>query len=557
VHIATDGESYGHHHRYGDMALAYCIRYIEENKLANLTNYGQFMNLFEAEYEIEIHENSSWSCVHGIERWRSNCGCNTGGTSWNQEWRKPLRDTLNWLRDHLAEVYEREMKFFNKDVWGLRNKYINIILDRNIVNVEKFIKENAPENLDEEQTTKFIRLMEMQRQCLLMFTSCAWFFDEISGIETVQVLQYANRAIQLAERESDVHLEEEFIGRLSYIKSNIEDYDNGAVIYKRFVEPSRLTLTSVGMHYAVASLFDEEPESLNILSYRCQSEYFERFEAGIQKMVIGSTKINSKITLSEKQFYFVAIYLGQHHIIGSGTDSITPEAFTSMSEKLKKAFSSSSLAQVLQLKQHYIPTHNFSIRELFKDEQIKVLNKILEENIQQAEENYRDIYRKNYHLLNLMRENKLQFPNILRHNLEIVLNKDLEQFFKSKPRNNKKLDSLVDEFKRWDIIPYQNQLMKPASNHIIQSLYELEQEDYNIKAIERVIGTISACDTIGLKLFRRRLQNQIFKLGNNFIKRLYGKASIEKNEKWQLALIDELASLVGIKILGINVLFKV
>ena len=557
VHIATDGESYGHHHRYGDMALAYCIRYIEENKLANLTNYGQFMNLFEAEYEIEIHENSSWSCVHGIERWRSNCGCNTGGTSWNQEWRKPLRDTLNWLRDHLAEVYEREMKFFNKDVWGLRNKYINIILDRNIVNVEKFIKENAPENLDEEQTTKFIRLMEMQRQCLLMFTSCAWFFDEISGIETVQVLQYANRAIQLAERESDVHLEEEFIGRLSYIKSNIEDYDNGAVIYKRFVEPSRLTLTSVGMHYAVASLFDEEPESLNILSYRCQSEYFERFEAGIQKMVIGSTKINSKITLSEKQFYFVAIYLGQHHIIGSGTDSITPEAFTSMSEKLKKAFSSSSLAQVLQLKQHYIPTHNFSIRELFKDEQIKVLNKILEENIQQAEENYRDIYRKNYHLLNLMRENKLQFPNILRHNLEIVLNKDLEQFFKSKPRNNKKLDSLVDEFKRWDIIPYQNQLMKPASNHIIQSLYELEQEDYNIKAIERVIGTISACDTIGLKLFRRRLQNQIFKLGNNFIKRLYGKDSIEKKEKWQLALIDELASLVGIKILGINVLFKV
>lgn len=557
VHIATDGESYGHHHRYGDMALAYCIRYIEENKLANLTNYAQFMNLFEAEYEIEIHENSSWSCVHGIERWRSNCGCNTGGTSWNQEWRKPLRDTLNWLRDHLAEVYEREMKFFNKDVWGLRNKYINIILDRNIVNVENFIKENAPENLDEEQTTKFIRLMEMQRQCLLMFTSCAWFFDEISGIETVQVLQYANRAIQLAERESDVHLEEEFIARLSYIKSNIEDYDNGAVIYKRFVEPSRLTLTSVGMHYAVASLFDEEPESLNILSYRCQSEYFERFEAGIQKMVIGSTKINSKITLSEKQFYFVAIYLGQHHIIGSGTDSITPEAFTSMSEKLKKAFSSSSLAQVLQLKQHYIPTHNFSIRELFKDEQIKVLNKILEENIQQAEENYRDIYRKNYHLLNLMRENKLQFPNILRHNLEIVLNKDLEQFFKGKPRNNKKLDSLVDEFKKWDIIPYQNQLMKPASNHIIQSLYELEQEDYNIKAIERVIGTISACDTIGLKLFRRRLQNQIFKLGNNFIKRLYGKASIEKNEKWQLALIDELAGLVGIKILGINVLFKV
>jgi len=556
VHIATDGESYGHHHRYGDMALAYCLRYIEENKLASLTNYAQFMNLFEAEHEVEIHENSSWSCVHGIERWRSNCGCNTGGTSWNQEWRKPLRDTLNWLRDNLVEVYEREMRFFNNDVWELRNKYIDIILDRNIVNVEKFIKDNAPEGLDEEQTTKFIRLMEMQRQCLLMFTSCAWFFDEISGIETVQVLQYANRAIQLAERESNVHLEEEFISRLSFIKSNIPEYDNAAVIYQKFVIPSRLTLTSVGMHYAVASLFDEEPESLNILSYRCQSEYFERFEAGIQKMVIGSTKINSKITLSEKQFYFVAIYLGQHHIIGSGTDSITPEAFTSMVEKLKKAFNSSSLARVLEIKQHYIPSHNFSIRELFKDEQIKVLNKILEENILQAEENYRDIYRKNYHLLNLMRENQLQFPNILRHNLEIVLNKDLELFFTSNPRNNKKLDQLKDEFLKWNITPYQTQLSEPASKHIIQSLFELEQEDYNIKGIERIFETITICDELGIKIWRRRVQNRVFRLANNFIKKVYPNSNIKKNEKWQLALIDELATKVGVKVIGINVLMK-
>ena len=557
VHIATDGESYGHHHRYGDMALAYCIKYIEENKLANLTNYSQYMSLFEAEYEVEIHENSSWSCVHGVERWRNDCGCNTGGTSWNQQWRKPLRKTFDWLRDQLEVVYQREMRKFNPDVWELRNKYIKIILDRNIVNVEQFIKDNAPENLSSEDRTKFIRLMEMQRQALLMYTSCAWFFDEVSGIETLQVLQYANRAIQLAERESNVHLEEEFVDRLSFIKSNIEEYGNAAIIYRKFVIPSRLTLTNVGMHYAIASLFDEEPESLDILSYRCQSDYFERLEAGAQRLVVGFTKINSKITLSEKQFYFVAIYLGQHHIIGSGTDSLTQEAFSSMVEKLKKAFSSSNLAQVIQIKQHYIPYNNFSIRELFKDEQIKVLNKILEGNISQAEETYQDIFRKNYNLLNVMRENNMRFPNILKHNLEIVLNKELERFFKSKSRNLRKVKQVAKEIKQWNVEIYKEQLMEPASQHLMHCLYTLEHEEYNIKSIECITEIITICDEIGVRLWRRRLQNLVFKLSNKFIKNVYASPKVTKSHKWQLALLDELCNLLGVKITGISVLMKV
>lgn len=556
VHIATDGESYGHHHRYGDMALAYCLKYIEENKLATLTNYAQFMHLFEAEYEVQIHENSSWSCVHGVERWRADCGCNTGGTTWNQAWRKPLRETLNWLRDKLMVVYEREMMFFNSDVWGLRNKYIEIILNRNHENVTQFIAKNAPENLDEDQTTKFIRLMEMQRQCMLMFTSCAWFFDEISGIETVQVLQYANRAIQLAERESDVHLESDFIRRLAEINSNIPEYGNAAEIYKKFVEPSRLTLTSVGMHYAVASLFDENPESLDILSYRCQGEKFERLEAGIQKMVIGKTKINSKITLSEKTFYFVAVYLGQHHIIGSGTDSLTDEAFNEMSLQLKAAFTSSNLAKVLQLKQQYIPHHNFSIRELFKDEQIKVLNKILEDNIEQAEENYRDIYRKNYHLLNLMQQNQQKIPNILMHNLEIVLNKELEIYFKGSGNNIKKLEQLKEEVLKWRARPYQSQLSEPASQRIINELNNLESAEYNQKEIEKIISFISICDELGIRLWRRKIQNKIFKVANNFIKSVYSLKTLDKSEKLKLALIDELAGKLGVKVIGINVLLK-
>ena len=92
INVATDGESYGHHHRYGEMALAACMHHIEEHKLATITNYGEYLELFPPEYEIQIHDNSSWSCVHGVERWRSNCGCNTGGRgNWTQAWRAPLR----------------------------------------------------------------------------------------------------------------------------------------------------------------------------------------------------------------------------------------------------------------------------------------------------------------------------------------------------------------------------------------------------------------------------------------------------------------------------------
>lgn len=558
VHVATDGESYGHHHRYGDMALAYCLRYIEENKLANLTNYSQYSSLFDPEYEVEIHENTSWSCAHGVERWRANCGCNTGGhAEWTQEWRSPLRLSLNWLRDQLIKVYEREMPNFNSDIWALRNQYIRVINNRSRQNVDAFIQKHTDRELDAEETTKFIRLLEMQRQALLMFTSCAWFFDEISGIETVQVLQYANRAIQLAERESNVFIEEEFKTQLAQIKSNIPEFDNGAAIYQRFVSPARLTLSSVGMHYAVASLFAEEPEVLDILSYRCSSEFFERWEAGVQRLSIGNITINSKITLSEKRFYFVAIYLGQHHIIGSATDSISEEAFRSMVKKLKTAFNSANLSQVIQIKQHYFPQNNFSIRELFKDEQLKVLHKIMEKNITQAVDAYKDIYRDNYNLLGIMRESNLRMPKMLRNNLEIVLSNELYAYFKNQKQNVRKLKSIVKEFQKWEVTVDKELLKEVASKHMLTHIEQFEVNDFPPKDIEHVLEELRLCLELDMSFWRRRIQNAIFFSAKALSKKYYSDPKIGRKDKIKLSLLNELCYLVGIKSVGLSVLMKV
>ena len=216
------------------MALADCLNQIEEDPNVQLTNYGEFMEKFPPEFEAQIHENSSWSCVHGVERWRSNCGCNTGGNhGWNQEWRGPLRDTLDWLREKLIPIYEKEVGKLVESPWDARNDYISIILDRKDETINNFIAKHAKKKFSKQDKTQLLRLMEMQRQAMQMYTSCGWFFDEISGIETDQILQYANRAIYYARQVGNVHLHDEFLSKLKTIPSNFYEKRSWKLSKKR------------------------------------------------------------------------------------------------------------------------------------------------------------------------------------------------------------------------------------------------------------------------------------------------------------------------------------
>ena len=188
VHMATDGESYGHHHRFGEMALADCLKQIEQRGDFELINYGQYLAKYPPTYEAQIHDNSSWSCVHGVERWRSDCGCNTGGRpTWNQKWRGPLRGLLDWVRDQLRPIYVHEMENMGLDPWAVRNEYIQVILHRDQEATDELIKKISGKKFKPEEKVKFLRLLEMQRNCMLMYTSCAWFFDEVSGLSLIHI----------------------------------------------------------------------------------------------------------------------------------------------------------------------------------------------------------------------------------------------------------------------------------------------------------------------------------------------------------------------------------
>src|ERR1700732_3741696 len=314
-HIATDGESYGHHHRFGEMALTYALQRIENEKLAELTNYGQFLERYPADHFVEIVENSSWSCVHGVERWRSNCGCNSGGhAGWNQEWRAPLRAALDWLRDQLTPLYEQKAGPLLKDAWAARDEYIQVVLNRAEENVLNFLGTHATHPLTSEEQVAALKLLEMQRHAMLMYTSCGWFFDELSGLETVQVIQYAGRAIRLAQDFAQEDIESQFLERLAAAKSNLPEHGDGKQIYEKWVKPAIVTTDLVAAHYAISSLFESYGERTTIYCYDVEREDYSLEVEGKSKLAIGRARFSSKITGETEHLGFGVLHLGDHNI---------------------------------------------------------------------------------------------------------------------------------------------------------------------------------------------------------------------------------------------------
>lgn len=519
VHIATDGESYGHHHRKGEMALADCLNYLQEEELATIINYGAYLDLFPPEYEVQIHEDSSWSCIHGVERWRSNCGCNSGGhPGWTQGWRKPLRDTLNWLRDQLVPIFQKEASEFIIDVWKARNDYIQVILNRDSENVQAFIQRHARRLLRNEEKTKLLRLMEMQRNALLMFTSCGWFFDEISGIETNQILQYANRAIYYADQVANADLHQEFIQRLELAPSNV--FQNGAVSYLKHVDPARVDLVRVAMHYAVSSLFEAYPEHLEFFNYIARSEEFKLLEAGKQKIALGKTWVKSRITHSKKHFSFAVLYLGQQNIIGNISLNMDRKTFEEMSEELSGAFQSTNLGKVIGIMQTYFGSDKYSIWHLFRDEKRKILRQITDQSLDKVEKSFREIYNDNYQLMSGMLQSDIPIPQAYLSAVEFVVNRDLYQYFSNGTANHiRELKRLAKEFRKWNIqLTNEGSLSLAASEHIFQEIKRMEKEGFETGTLENLIKILTILKNIGIDPNVWKSQNLFFSILKDFKK---------------------------------------
>ncbi len=430
VHIATDGETYGHHQRFGDMALTYALQYIESENLARLTNYGEFLAKYTPLFEAEILENTSWSCAHGVERWARDCGCNSGGhPGWNQTWRAPLREALDWLRDTLAPLFEEKAGAFLKDPWAARDDYIRVVLERTPENMDNFLSRHALRELNEAEKVAVFKLMGVQRCAMLMYTSCGWFFDEISGIETVQVIHYAGRALSLMG-ELGQEVEAGFLERLSQAKSNLPEYVDGGRIYEKLVKPGMLDLEKVGAHYAISSLFEAYPQETKIYCYFADREDYQVSEVGVARLGLGRVKISSEITRETMTLNFGALHFGEQNLIAGVQMFQTQEAYETMVQEVLEGFATGEIPITIRRMDRHFGTFTFSLKSLFRDKLRQVLQQIMELSL----EGTRFIYIKGYlhHIsfMHFLTELGIPPPEPLPCTADFVLNYNLGEAFR-------------------------------------------------------------------------------------------------------------------------------
>jgi len=434
ANIATDGESYGHHHRYGEMALSYCLESLADREDLQLTIYGEFLAKHPPEYEVQIIEDSSWSCAHGVERWRSNCGCNTGGNhGWHQEWRGPLRDAFDWVRDKLILLYEEEIKRYTNDPWELRNAYIHVILNRSEANIQKFLKDNIriKNELYEDDKIKILRLLEMQYHCMLMYTSCGWFFDEVSGIESMQDIFYASRALQLAEKISGEDLEDGFISLLEKVSSNVKEIGNAAKAYEKLVKPMRVNMVRVGAHYAIASLFKDFPEEYDLFNFQTSTKSRHYYEAGKHKLMVGHTVFQSDITLQKVDISYAVLHLGEHHLYGGVREYMGADALEELHTKIVDCFYRSDIYEIFNMMDHYFGTHKYSFWHLFKDEQRAIMELVMDTTLKNTEGLIQKMYEDNFHLLQVFKEINIKYPQQIKLPVDLAINTKLANLLRA------------------------------------------------------------------------------------------------------------------------------
>lgn len=529
VNIATDGETYGHHHKYGDMALSYCINYIEKTKIAKFTNYSEYLNKFPPEYEVKIIENTSWSCSHGIERWRDDCGCNTGfHPGWNQKWRKPLRLALDNLKNNIDSIYFEKMKEYVQNPLDLFNDYIDLYMGEN--KFDELISKYNVKDIKEYDKIRMLKLLEMERMSNLMFTSCGWFFDDISNIETQQILMYAKRAIQLAEELNGDRIEENFINMLKEAKSNITELKDGEYIYRKFIIPSALNLEKVAAHYVISNIFNQESNK-ELYCYMIESFTSEDHFSGSMRLSSGEIKIKSIRTEESKDFIYSVFHLGDQNVICGITENSNENYFKV--KILPEIFKKGEITNLLREMDKIFNDHNYSLLNLFKDEQRRIIDTILMETYKEIQFSLVEFYEKNSGILNFLFETKTPFPKIIQNSIEYVLNTKANDIIKSNEEPSI-LEGILEELKRMSLNIDKATLGFILAETINRLFDELWESPDSIDILSKIAGYLKISKNYNIELNLWKSQNKYFYLGERHYAEVVEKAEKgdEKAKKW-------------------------
>ena len=515
VHIATDGESYGHHTKFGDMALSYILKARAEEEGFELTNYANFLEQEGVQYEVDIKDVSSWSCAHGVGRWCDDCGCSTGGGyGWNQKWRKPLREALDYVRDELIKVYEEHGNKYFKDVWAARNDYIDVILDRCKSSISSFMEKHQKYQLEKQDVVQALKLLEMQRQAMLMYTSCGWFFSEISGLETTQIMKYAARAMQLAAKFSAVDIETGFLKILSKAQSNIHGFGTGKDVYERFVKPATVSIKQIAALWAISSMHTDFDDLSTLYCYNIKKHYAKTSSNGATALSVGRIEIESKITLEKYDFFFSAIQFPEgdfHCAIKRYDDS---ENIQEITKKLFDIYANYPITEIIRALDNIFGQEYYTLKDVLIEDRSRILMTSLKDKLGKFSNTYREVYNEGKSSITQLISLGITVPVEYKLAAQYTLSNDFNEIFSD-------CVNIVDEDVIQKALEIENEaktfkieIDKSRTNEIfseqIQKLIYNFMKNFEIHRLDKILKMFECASKLNLKIDIAEAQNMYF-----------------------------------------------
>jgi hypothetical protein len=515
VAVSTDGETYGHHVAFGDMALAYALDAIRTSGEAELTIFAEYLEKNPPVDAVEIIEPSAWSCTHGVGRWNSDCGCSTGGEpGWHQSWRGPLRAAFDNLRDRLAPEFEAGAGQFFADPWAARDGYIALILDRRPETVSAFLAEHAGRDLNASERVAALRWLELQHQCLLMYTSCGWFFDELNRLEPTQVMAYAGRAAHLAEQLGIAGVEESLREDLAAAKSNVPASGDGRKIYDLAVRPLRIGLDSVAGHTAVATLFAPDSTRSPAYAYAVEADKLRHFQAEGKpaRMVCGRVRIRDRVTEEAAEFAIAAIHLGELDLRGGVRPAGDADDDLQRDWRLEVAFSSQDFGTVLKILDDEFAARKYSLKAVFHDERDSLLRQILAPAAMKIEEQFRRVVDELEATMLLLHQLNTRVTPAYRMAEAFIVNQDLRRAFERKDPDQDAIRSLADRAALSDVPLEFQELNYIAAQAVARQLADVRAHPTDVTRITRTVRLVELVGTLGLKPDLWQAQNDWYDL---------------------------------------------
>jgi alpha-amylase/alpha-mannosidase (GH57 family) len=512
LNVATDGENYGHHHKFGELGLAYALEKVIPQEGFTLTNYAAFLEVAPPRMEVELEvgpkqEGSSWSCAHGVGRWKEDCGCSTGGPpNWNQRWRTPLRQAFDFLNDRLAKVYEEEGARYLKDPWAARNEYIEVILDRREETIASFFSRHGVKGLTRKGWLTPLRLLEMQRHVLLMYTSCGWFFADLAGLETIQVMKYAARALQLGDYFAKEPLEEPFLKILEQAESNVPEEGNGRNIFLRRIKPAVVDFPKDRERQCPSHVYHFQVKPLE---QEVQTQ-------GTLTLASGRLQVTSGVTWREETLGFFTVHLGSYLYRTQVLQTCSQAEFQSLNQELFQILDQTP-EDLIPLLAGRLGERYYTVHDIFQEEKEQIFLDLLKENREEAVSDIMHRFANATPILKAMATEALPIPRLYQALGEITLNRRLVEILRRhepEPELLSASEEMQDLLKEADLFAFKleshegAQILRRILDHHLMDL----ASDFNQEVADSLMSFLELQRRIPITLEIVEAQNYFFAL---------------------------------------------